>query len=108
MITFETFLLGVIASSLLTGLVTEGVKKLLDEHEVTYYTNTLAAIVAVITSVLLGIGYVLVCDVALTTHIFVYLIALAFASWLIAMNGYDKVLQTILQIKNKKFDNEGM
>lgn len=106
MVTFDIFLLGVLFSSLLTGLVTEAAKKLLDEHNKKYYTNTLAAIVAVITSVLLGVGYVLVCDVALTTHIFVYFVALIIASWLCAMVGRDKVIQTLTQFK--KPNNEGM
>lgn len=108
MITFDIFLLGVMGVGLITGLATQAIKSVLKEHNKTYHTNTLAGIVAVITSLLVGFGYVIVCDVALTSSVFVYMIALTIASWLGAMNGYDKIIQTILQIKNKKIDNEGM
>lgn len=92
MITFETFLTGLLVISGLTGLVTEAVKKILDEHNRTYHSNTLAGIVSAVLSLLVGIGYVIIAGIAFTAQIVVLLIALILLSWLCAMVGYDKVV----------------
>lgn len=92
MITFETFLTGLLVISGLTGLVTEAVKKILDEHNKTYHSNTLAGIVSAVLSLLVGIGYVIIAGIAFTAQIVVLLIALILLSWLCAMVGYDKVV----------------
>jgi uncharacterized membrane protein (DUF106 family) len=42
MVNFETFLLGLLVISTLTGLVTEAVKKNMVEHNVDYRANTIA------------------------------------------------------------------
>lgn len=92
MITFETFLTGLLVVSGLTGLVTEAVKKILDEHNKTYHSNTLAGITSAVLSLLVGIGYVILAGIAFTEQIVVLLIALILLSWLCAMVGYDKVV----------------
>lgn len=97
----ETFLLGLLIVSTLTSLTTEGVKKLLDERKVVYSTNALAGIVAAVLSLCIGIGYVMLSEVGFTQQIIVYLIALVFLSWLCAMVGYDKVVQSIAQLKKR-------
>lgn len=51
MMNFETFLLLLMIVSVLTGLVTEGIKKLLDEAKKPYRSNLLAGVVAVILSI---------------------------------------------------------
>ena len=92
-ITFETFLTGLMIISGLTGLVTEAVKKILDEHGVKHVaSNTLAGIVAAVLSVLIGVGYVIIAAIPFTAQIVVCLVALMLLSWLCAMVGYDKVL----------------
>lgn len=102
MITFQTFLIGLLVTSTLTGLVTEAVKSIFVEHNITYRANTLAGIVATILSTCIGIGYVIVANYAFTSQIVVYLIAQIFMSWLCAMIGYDKVVQAIDQFKTTK------
>lgn len=99
MIDFQTFLLGLLISSTLTGLVTEAVKKILAESNKSYRANTLAGIIALIVSALIGVGYVLLMAIPFTTQIIIYIVALVLMSWLCAMVGYDKVIQAISQFK---------
>lgn len=100
MINVETFLLGLLITSTFTSLVTEGVKKILSEHNVIYYANSLVALVSIVLSVIIAVGYMILSGVALTPNIAVVMIALVVLSWLCAMVGYDKVIQAICQIKN--------
>lgn len=99
MIGFETFLIGLMVVSTLTGLVTEAVKKILTEHDVAYRANTLSGIVSLVTSAVVGMGYVVIANVAITSQTVVCLVALAIMGWLCAMVGYDKVIQVIGQFK---------
>lgn len=85
--TLECFLLLLMIVSILTGLFTEGIKKLLEESKKTYKANFLAGGVAVVLSVLVGSGYIILID------------AQILLSWLSAMVGYDKVIQSLGQIK---------
>ena len=57
--TLECFLLLLMIVSILTGLFTEGIKKLLEESKKTYKANFLAGGVAVVLSVLVGNGYII-------------------------------------------------
>lgn len=96
----DVFLVGLLVVSTLTGLVTEGVKKILIEHEINYKANTMAGIVALFISALAGLGYVIFTNTAITGQVIVCIVALVFMSWLSAMVGYDKVIQAINQFKN--------
>ncbi len=84
------------------GLVTEAVKKCLQERGKTYYANALAGYVSVGLSIAIGAAYIILSGAAINAQMAVYLIALLFLSWLAAMVGYDKVIQTIAQISSKK------
>ena len=95
----QTFLLGLLISSTLTSLATEGVKKILTEKKKNYYANTLAGVVSLIVSAAIGVSYVLMNNMEFTMSIIVTIIALIFMSWLCAMVGYDKVIQAISQFK---------
>lgn len=99
MISFQIFLLGLLVISTLTGLVTEAIKKLLSDYNKTYHANTLAGLTALVLSVAIGVGYVLLMNIGFTTQTIICLIALVFMSWLCAMVGYDKVMQAISQFK---------
>lgn len=88
--------------STFTGLVTEAVKKCLQERGKTYYANALAGYVSVGLSIAIGAAYIILSGAAINAQMAVYLIALLFLSWLAAMVGYDKVIQTIAQISSKK------
>lgn len=102
MVNFEVFLMGLLATSVLTGLVTEAIKKIMDEHNKTYRANTLAGLVSVVLSAAIGAGYVVMTGVSLNSQLMVCLIALVLMSWLCAMVGYDKVIQAISQFKTTK------
>ena len=92
MITFDTFLLGLMVVSVATGFVTEAVKKVLADLNKTCHSNILASIVSVIVSVLIGVGYVIFTNTEFTARIIICLVALAAGGWLCAMLGYDKVV----------------
>lgn len=99
MISLETFMLGLMATSILTGLVTQAVKTILGEYDLTYRANTLAGIIALVLSAAIGAGYALLTGIGFTTQVIVCVVALVFMSWLCAMVGYDKVVQAITQFK---------
>lgn len=99
MVNFEVFLFGLLMTSALTGLMTEAVKKILTEHNINYHANTLAGIVSLILSAAIGVAFVVLTGTTFTSQIVVYLIAHVVMSWLCAMVGYDKVIQTISQFK---------
>jgi len=104
MIDLQTFLLLVLVISVFTSLTTEAVKKLLVDQNINYPANTLTGIIAVIMALAIGIGYMIMVGLAITVQTVVCLIALIFLGWLCAMVGYDKVAQTIAQLKTKKED----
>lgn len=93
------FLLCLLVVSTLTGLVTEGIKNLLNEWKVKYYSNTLAGLVSLVVGAAVGGAYMIIAQAAWNSRMAVYLIALVFLSWLCAMVGYDKVIQAISQFK---------
>lgn len=95
----EFFLFLLMLTSIMTGLFTEGIKKLLDEAGKSYKSNILAGAVATVLSIAVGAGYIILMDTQLNDKMAVILIALVLLSWLSAMIGYDKVMQAISQIK---------
>ena len=80
--TLEYFLLLLMIVSIFTGLVTEGIKKLLEESKKTYKANFLAGGVAVALSLLVGVGYIILMEAQINSKMAVYLIALVLLSWL--------------------------
>lgn len=102
MFNFDLFLIGLLGISILTGLATEAVKKILTDLNKTYRANILAGLVSLVLSIAVGIGYIIVTNATFTAQIVVYLVALVFMSWLCAMVGYDKVIQAISQFKTKQ------
>lgn len=99
--TLQIFLTGLLLVSILTGLVTEAIKRILEEQKKQYYSNTLAGIVAVVIAALVGVGYTVLNNMAFDVAWVVYLISLIGLSWLCAMVGYDKVIQALAQIRGK-------
>ncbi len=95
----EFFLFLLMLTSIMTGLFTEGIKKLLDEAGKSYKSNILAGAAATVLSIAVGAGYIILMDAQLNDKMAVILIALVLLSWLCAMVGYDKVMQAITQIK---------
>lgn len=98
----ETFVFGLLIISTLTSLFTEAMKKLLAENGLKYKPNTLAGLVAIVVSVAVAAAYIVITGTAITSVVVVYVVAIIVMAWLCAMVGYDKVIQTIAQIKANK------
>ena len=96
--TMETFLLLLTSLSIITGLVTEGVKKFLDTSNVKYTSNILVLIIAVFVGGVGTVIYYLSKDVTWTYMNITSIFLMIIANWLGAMIGYDKVIQTIKQL----------
>lgn len=93
-----------IAVSLLTNLTVEGIKKLLDESNVKYSSNVLAAIFSTILSGAVCAVYLIMNDVAFSVKIGVEIAVIMYLGFLISTVGYDKVVQMLKQLKDAKQD----
>ncbi len=102
----SVFLMLLMLVSTFTGLVTEAVKKCLQERGKTYYANALAGYISAGLSIAVGAAYIILAGAAINAQMVVYLIALIFLSWLAAMVGYDKVIQAISQFRSVKEKEE--
>lgn len=99
---FDVFIALLMAISVFTGLFTEAIKKFLQERGNKYYPNALAGYVSIALSVITGIGYMIVIGASINAKMAICLISLMLLSWLGSMVGYDKVIQTITQLKDNK------
>lgn len=86
--------------SILTNLTVQGIKSVLDKQGANYSANVMAAVTSVIISAAVSAAYLVWTETALNGKIAVELIALMYLSFLVATNGYDKVIQAIKQIKD--------
>ena len=95
----EAFLAILTACAIVTSLMTEAIKKFLDSINVKYVTNVLVLIVSIVVGG--AIGFVCcVKELYVIDYRTIFIIALIVANWLVAMLGYDKIVQTITQFKN--------
>lgn len=95
-----SFLILLSAFSVLSGLVTEGIKKIASDKANLSY-NIVALIVALIVG---GVGtavYYQLNAIAFTTNNIIYIVLMGLASGLVSMVGFDKVKQAIEQITAK-------
>lgn len=98
--TLDMFIVALMVVSTITGFVTEAVKTIFTEHNWKYSANTLAGVCAFVVALIVGVCYVLATGIAVTTQVVIMLFALVIMSWLCAMVGYDKVIQSLEQFKN--------
>lgn len=95
------FLILLSAFSVISGLVTEAVKKLVNDK-----ANLSYNIIALVSSLLIGsVGtaiYYQLNELPFDVNNIIYMILMGFASGLVSMVGYDKVKQSILQMTNKE------
>lgn len=96
--TLSVFLTLLLAVSIFTGLVVEGVKKFLDSKLKTYSSNLIAGIVSIVLGTAIGVFYCVSAEIAFNANTIIMLVALVFLSWLSSMVGYDKVVQSLTQI----------
>ena len=96
-----TFLILLSAFSVLSGLVTEGIKNLVSDR-----ANLPTNIIALVTALIVGCGgtaiYYQLNNIVFDINNLIYMILMGFASGLVSMVGFDKVKQAILQITNKE------
>lgn len=89
------------AFSTITSLVTQAVKKFLDEEKKVYSSNILVLIIACFVGVLgTSIFYVFL-NIQFNLQNILCILLLTLANWVGSMVGYDKVIQTIKQISSK-------
>lgn len=96
---YQEFLLSLTATSMFTGLVTEALKKIFDENKWKYKSNTLAGIVSILVSLLGGIVWCVRTGHSFDFQCVSTIGILMLCTWLCSMVGYDKVVQTINQMK---------
>lgn len=81
--------------SALTGLTVESLKKIMQETGKECNATLLAAIVSVILTVCICVGYVLYSGVPFTIQEVVIMVAMTFLSFLSATVGFDKVKEVL-------------
>lgn len=95
----QVFLLMLLACSLFTSLIVEGLKKMLDKSgKVLASSNITVAVVAVVLALSVSVCYALYLGLQFTTQYIICMAALCLLSWLCAMVGYDKVMQALKQL----------
>lgn len=87
--------------SAITGLCTEGCKKILDEVKISYSSNIVAFIIACVVGISGTAIYYIINAIEFNAVNIVFMILMGFACSLCAMVSYDKVVQTIMQLKTK-------
>ena len=92
----EILMSGLMIVSVLTTLTTQAIKSLMGDRK--YSSNVIAAIVSVVLSLFVSIGYMVFTETAFSAQLVVAIIALMYLSFLAATVGYDKVMQAIKQI----------
>lgn len=99
--TVTTFLILLSAFSVVSGLVTEGIKNIATDK-----VNLSYNIVALITALVVGGGgtavYYQLNAISFTINNIIYMILMGMASGLVSMVGFDKVKQAITQITTGK------
>lgn len=100
--TLTLFMALLVILAVCVSLITEAVKKFLDEAGVKYSSNVVVLVVAL----LVGAGgtalMYLFMGIAFTPPNIVCIVLMAVAVWVGAMVGYDKVIQMMEQLKNLK------
>ena len=99
--TTTTFLMLLSSFSVLSGLVTEGIKKLISDKANMSY-NVIALVVALVIG---GVGsavYYQLNAIPFNLDNIIYLVLMGLASGLCSMDGFDKIKHPIEQITSKK------
>lgn len=92
-ITIGSFILMV--CSIMTGLIVEAIKQMFNIDK----PNILAAVVSVVVGIAIPCMYIILNGLIFDTTAILYIISIVVLSWLCAMLGFDKVVQTLNQLK---------
>ena len=96
---WEVIVFGIALVSGFTGLIVQGIKKILKDLGKTFPKNILVSIVAAIFTILLSVGYAIVFNVPFSASYVVWTIVVMIFGWLGSMFGFDKIKQTFEQAK---------
>ena len=99
--TTTTFLMLLSSFSVLSGLVTEGIKKLISDKANMSY-NIIALVVALVIGGAGSAVYYQLNAIPFNIDNIIYLVLMGLASGLCSMVGFDKIKQAIEQITSKK------
>ena len=99
--TTTTFLMLLSSFSVLSGLVTEGIKKLISDKANMSY-NIIALIVALVIGGAGSAVYYQLNAIPFDINNVIYMILMGLASGLCSMVGFDKIKQAVEQITSKK------
>lgn len=96
-----TFLILLSSFSVISGLVTEGIKNITTDT-----VNLSYNIIALVTALIIGGGgtaiYYQLNTIPFTVNNIIYIVLMGMASGLVSMVGFDKVKQALEQLTNKK------
>lgn len=99
--TTTTFLMLLSSFSVLSGLVTEGIKKLISDKANMSY-NIIALVVALVIGGAGSAIYYQLNAIPFNLDNIIYLVLMGLASGLCSMVGFDKIKQAVEQITSKK------
>ena len=99
--TTTTFLMLLSSFSVLSGLVTEGIKKLISDKTNMSY-NIIALVVALVIGGAGSAVYYQLNAIPFNIDNIIYLVLMGLASGLCSMVGFDKIKQAVEQITSKK------
>ena len=97
--TFDMFLSGLMLISTFAGLATEAIKAAMPNLDKKFGSSVVAAVVSVILAIGVSAAYIVLNSIAVSPTVIVYILAMAFLSWLCSTLGYDKVVKVITQLK---------
>lgn len=91
---WEVIVFGIAIVSGFTGLVTQGIKKILKDLNKTFPKNILVSIVSIILTILLSVFYAIVFHADVTASYIAWTLFVMIGGWLGSMFGFDKIKQT--------------
>ena len=97
--TTQDFLMLLTAFSVISGLITEAIKKVVNDKANLSYNILALCVALVVGSAGCGIYYQLN-GILFTVNNIIYMVLMGLASGLVSMLGFDKVKQAVLQISD--------
>lgn len=92
-ITIGSFILMI--CSIMTGLVVEAIKKMVEVNK----PNIVAAVVSVVIGIAIPCIYIVMHGLPFDVTAILYIVSIVVLSWLCSMLGFDKVVQSLEQLK---------
>ena len=99
---WEVIVFGIAIVSGFTGLIVQGIKKILKDLGKTFPKNILVSIVSAVFTILLSVGYAVIFNVPFSASYVVWTVVVMIFGWLGSMFGFDKIKQTWQQAKGGK------